>query len=323
MIMLKPARKIAGTLIAAILFCLAAAASAQANWFVEGTQLTGTQALATTAAVDESFKLKAAGVTITCTGKNFEGVSPQIEAPESATATSLVFKECASSEACTVTKTIGTVPVRASVTEGASPAVKAVFSPKTKTIFATIKYNGAECPLLGVQPVTGKATALLPTGEEDNVLQEVAPNIAEASGELKLGSSAAELKGAALLELASEGFFAQRPKSPVVLTKGEGNFGKVKKGTKLVVNFFDYEVVGAAAVEFRGVEIVSVKGAAFSEVASSNTCTGNQNPGFKCSVAVEFAPPGEAKYESFLFMKYKANGKFGSVGKRLVGEGTP
>lgn len=185
----------------------ALASSASAEWMLNGVNVTGTQKLATTAAVDENGLLKAAGVTIECTGKNLEGTNPQIEVPNKGSASALIFTECESiTPTCKLnTKTIGTVPLTATVALVAGSAKEdlATFLPKTKTIFATIKYEGAECALLGTQPVSGKALVKGPTGQEEKTLQEIVANVSEETGELKVGSSPAELKGAALLKLAS------------------------------------------------------------------------------------------------------------------------
>lgn len=187
------------------LSAFALASSASAQWMVNGTTLAGTQTLANTAKVDENGKLKAAGVTIECIAANLEGTGPQIEAGDKGSVTSLIFKGCTSiTPTCTIgSETIQTVPITATATLGTAPAVNVAFVPKTKTIFATIKFNGAECALLGIQPVTGKAKISAPTGQTESVLQQIVANVSEASGELKVGSSAAELKGAALLQLSN------------------------------------------------------------------------------------------------------------------------
>ena len=189
------------------LFALSAIASASASaagWMVSGTELSGSTSLATTAKTDKAAKLKAAGVTIECTGTNLEGTSPVITAPNTGSATSLTFTECESTNAtCSVTKTIGTVPIHATVALGAGNDVKARFLPKTKTVFATIEYKGATCALLGVQPVSGKALVDDANGKVESVLQLIEAVTTEASGELKVGSSPAELTGSALLKLAS------------------------------------------------------------------------------------------------------------------------
>jgi hypothetical protein len=180
----------------------ASASAATAGWMVNGKLLSGSAALATTAKVDEKAKLSAAGVEIECTGENLNGVAPQITSAASGSATSLIFTGCVSKTAtCTLgTTTIGTVPVIAEATLDGALGVLATFSPKTKTTFTTIEYLGANCALEGIQPVTGKAVVLDPTGQDEATSQLI--KVTSAST-LKVGSSAATLTGSALLKLAS------------------------------------------------------------------------------------------------------------------------
>lgn len=190
--------------IALLAYGLSMAGTASANWLVGGTELASTAALSTTAAVDEHVVLKAAGVTVKCEGATLNAVAPEIVAPTSMVASSISFSECTANESCTTTKTIGTVPLTGAAVAETAPQSSVTFSPKTKTTLATIKFEGASCALLGVQPLTGKAKLKMPTGQEERTAQLASAATTEASGELKLGSSAAELKAGALLKLASE-----------------------------------------------------------------------------------------------------------------------
>jgi hypothetical protein len=184
--------------------------AASAGWVVEGTQLSGTAALATKAQVTEAVKLSASGVTIECAG-TINGVSLDIQSPNKIAASSLTFNECKTTgESCTLaTKAIGTVPVAAELTEQTTAEAAAAFLPKTKTVLATISFEGASCALTGVQPLSGKIKARLPGIERKSLpiafLSE--------SGQLKLGNNGAEIKGVAELKLASE--------KPVYFTDGE------------------------------------------------------------------------------------------------------
>ncbi|HEY3827612.1 MAG TPA: hypothetical protein VGL57_00305 [Solirubrobacteraceae bacterium] len=187
-------------LLAAVVLSAAATQAASAAWYVNGTVLTGTAALATTASVAEHVKLKAGGVTVECTVSTLTTAGGEIKSPNKLAASKITFNECKGSGSCTVPSSIATVPVTAELTEQ-SLQDTATFTPQSGTLFATIKYEGATCALAGTQPLTGKMTAKLPSGEEEETLQEVKANILEKSGELKLGSSAAEFKGAALLKL--------------------------------------------------------------------------------------------------------------------------
>jgi hypothetical protein len=122
---------------------------------VNGTALSGSKALAGTAAVDEIWNLKAAGVTVQCAGAVTNSVSAEIDSPTGGAVGKLEFKECSSNENCTVTKTIGSLPLIIDTTLDGTLATTTTFLPKTKTTFTTFKFEGEKCALLGVQPVTG------------------------------------------------------------------------------------------------------------------------------------------------------------------------
>jgi hypothetical protein len=171
---------------------------------VNGTTLNGTKTLATTASVDETWKFSAQGITMTCTGSTISSVAPEIKPPNSGAATEIVFHECSMNANCTVTKTIGTFPLAVAFELNGTLAAKATFTPKTPgTLIARLVVGGAECAILGLQPVTGKVSASLPTGQDERTLQLVTVNISEASGEVKVGSSSASIRGAVLPRLAS------------------------------------------------------------------------------------------------------------------------
>jgi hypothetical protein len=219
-------------LVASVLYA-ATAAAASADWFVEGSELSGTAALATKATVDEAFKLKAAGVTVECAGGTLNGTSPEIKLPSTVAATSLTLSECKASEHCTLaTKTIGTLALLAEVSTILYPEAKATFLPK-QSKFAAVHFEGAECALAGVQSLTGKATALLLSGEVESKQQEIKLKTTEASKELKLGSSAAELTGLTLLSLASEKEWAfvqpGMPQIRLARVAGNGNANNHKQ----------------------------------------------------------------------------------------------
>jgi hypothetical protein len=179
------------------------ASAVTAGWMVKGAALTGTKALASTAAVDENWLLKSAGVTISCNGSTVNGIGPEIQAPHGGMTTKIELNGCSANENCAVTQTIGTTPLAIEFTLDGTSAALATFLPKTKTSLATIEMKGEQCAVLGVQNVTGKVHALLPTGQEEGTLQRVKVNVPESSGEVKVGSSAGEIKGSALPQLAT------------------------------------------------------------------------------------------------------------------------
>jgi hypothetical protein len=183
----------------------ASSSAVTAGWMVNGTMLIGSKAVATTAAVDEFIKIKAAGVTIECKGSTINGVAPELKSPNRGGAASLEFTACKSITAnCEISsEKISTRTILLEATLEGALAIKVSLVPETKNGFATIEYDGALCALQGVQPLSGKWTMLAPTGQDERTLQLLNLVTTEASGELKVGSSAAELKGSALWRLAS------------------------------------------------------------------------------------------------------------------------
>jgi hypothetical protein len=183
----------------------ATASAATAGWMVGGSQLVGSEALATTAAVDKTAKLSGGGVEIECTGKTLNGVSPQIVAGNMGEATSLTFTGCvALTKNCTLSSTsISTLPVLAEATLEGAANVAAKFTPKTGTVFATFKFEGENCGVAGTKAVTGSAITTTPNGQTESAAQILEVNTAASESTLKLGSAAAKLSGAALLKLVS------------------------------------------------------------------------------------------------------------------------
>jgi len=181
---------------------LTSASASAAGWMVGGTNLTGTEKLATTAAVDEKGVLTGGGVTITCEGKTLNGAAPQIEATNKGSATDLEFTGCKAAAPCSIeSEKVKTEPVTVEATLEGTLAVVATFKPKSGTVFTVLHFLGAECALEGEQPVKGQAKVLAPTGQDERTLQLINAISSESSGELKIGSAGASLSGSALLKL--------------------------------------------------------------------------------------------------------------------------
>ncbi len=183
-------------------------ATAFAGWKVGGTELAAgaKQKLMTSGIVEQPAILEGIGFKITCgrTGKeDITGVAPEIEGTNKGGATSVTFHECAGEEPCAIgSNTITTVPVLLTeLTLDGTLAVKGAFVPETKTTFTTIKFEGAECALTGTQPVTGKASFLAFTGQDERTFQSVL--LFSETGKLKVGSSEAKLHGRGLLSTAN------------------------------------------------------------------------------------------------------------------------
>lgn len=196
---------VAAAFIAALALTALASATASADWMVNGTNLTGSAALATTAHTDVTGKLNGGGLNIECSG-DLKGASPEIKVGAKGSASSLTFTTCGTTNAnCTVPAEISTVPVSvlAELDPGNALATTVLFTPTAGTIFATVKFSGEKCAVAGIKPVTGKATALAPTGKDERTEQELEINTTEAAKELFIASSAASLTGAALLLLST------------------------------------------------------------------------------------------------------------------------
>jgi hypothetical protein len=93
-------------------------------------------------------------------------------------------------------------PILTEATLDGTLAVKESIKPETGTEFVTISLEGELCALEGLQSVSGKASVLAPTGQDERTLQQYnAINAAE--GELKIGGKTALIKGSSLIKLAS------------------------------------------------------------------------------------------------------------------------
>jgi hypothetical protein len=179
------------------------ASAATAGWMVNGTMLTGSAAVATVAAVDQVGVLEGGGVTITCTGKTLNSITPEIKSPTKAAANTVEFTGCKAAEPCTLAaEKINTDPVLEEATLEGVLALIGTLKPEVGTVFTTIKFSGAECGLSGTTPIKGEVKVLEPTGQDERTLQLSNLITTAASGVLELGSSAASLSGSALFELA-------------------------------------------------------------------------------------------------------------------------
>jgi hypothetical protein len=182
-------------------FALSALASATASageWMVNGTKLTGSAAILSTALVLSEGRLFVPNVlSIKCKAHEVGITGGKIIAPDGVLATSINFKECAVTEGnptCELaTKTISTVPVNGLALLEGTLNTYIHISPETKAAFATIKFSGETCALLGVQPVTGNASLLIHEGFDERALHLTLAFSLPKS--LKVGSSEALLEG--------------------------------------------------------------------------------------------------------------------------------
>src|SRR6185312_8282373 len=140
-------KKLMMTCVGVLVLTAFATAPAMGQWMVNGKTLSSAESknLATTAKVDKEAVLIAGSVTVKCTGQ-LEGASPKIEGSnEMGSATSLTFTGCTASAPCTVSSSISTLPVLASVElaeAGNKDKALVLFTPQTKQTFAAITFGG-------------------------------------------------------------------------------------------------------------------------------------------------------------------------------------
>jgi hypothetical protein len=289
----------------ATLLCVALVPVSASAWFISADNLGGAAPLVSTASVMESTKLKTGETTIECTGISLNGA--EIVAPSKGAATSIVFKGCtASGGGCSISKTeIGTLPITAELTQQGVLEAKGAFLPATGKTFATIKYEGSECALSGVQPVTGKATLSMPTGQMEKTSQEVKLSTTT-EGELKIGSGSATLKGAYLLQLATGQPWSFGGSALYTASPKSGNFGEDELEH---VADFTITITPSINLEF-GTAIMSyISGPTMTAFSvPSRTCTGAVNAGTPCTVVVAFNPTMMGVYRSNLLLQVRPAG---------------
>lgn len=137
-----------------------------------------------------------ANVVIKCTGEQVGVEGGKIVGTDGILVKSLTFNTCATTEppTCSLASTqIKTVPIHGKVILDGSLNAYVTVLPETKTTFTTIKFNGVECPLLGVQPATGTASILVHEAVHEKVVHlGLAFTL---KGALKVGSNEAHLGG--------------------------------------------------------------------------------------------------------------------------------
>ena len=164
---------------AAFALTAVAAASASADgWHVNGVELTGSQSasLATLAVVDKPVTLNvpALPLEITCSG-HLEGVSPEITAPNTGSASSLTFTGCTVvPTTCTLSSPeIKTEAVTATASLAAGTADHLLFKPTTAKHFAEFELTGSSCSISGKKAVTGSVVFNAPGGQTESLTHEL------------------------------------------------------------------------------------------------------------------------------------------------------
>ncbi len=190
----------------ASIFAFGAVASSAANagWMVNGTNFTsGTKALASTAGVDQALRITSAVLDIKCAGSTMKSTNAVINgATGMMDVNSLEFTECdRSGEVCRLAESqFKTTPLLADFTlDGSNPnAVQGAFLPTAGEIFATVKFEGAECAMTGVLQVRGSQSFLAPAGRLERTLQSIT-----LLGSSSISGLTASVEGSILTRLAS------------------------------------------------------------------------------------------------------------------------
>jgi hypothetical protein len=201
--------KATSILVTATVFVLVAstasvAVASTAGWMVNGAQLSGSKALATTAKTDENTKLIAGGLTITCSGATIKGVAPEIKSPSTSSASALEFTNCAATAPCSLTSAvITTSPILAETTLEGALATTATIKPKSGTEFSTFAIEGENCAATGNIMVNGQVKVLVAAGQDEGSLQLMKAISTEASKELFIGKTATSISVSSLVKLAT------------------------------------------------------------------------------------------------------------------------
>ncbi len=301
------------TAAAAVVLSAIGAASASAGWWVAGTQLSGSAALASTAKVTEALKLTTGETKETkleCTGTTLNVSKGEIASPNKLAASGLTFTGCKTPVAgCTAPSSLGTVPVLASelAHEGNLTEDRLKIAPASGTILATFAFTGETCALSGTQSLKGTVAAK--TLAEERQADPLA--LLSESGQLKLGSVEAKLTALAELELANKADYFWTDGELIIVTK-EGV--PVVFNGRLWIEFaanqrIEYEVGNLSAAAYT-LETTSLQPneTNFKFVVSTGVeCKNNQElkPGRAnaCFVAIKNVNAGNAK------LKAEYNGK--------------
>jgi hypothetical protein len=170
------------------------ASAATPGWMVNETLLTGSAALATSAASHETAVLNGAGLNLEC-GGSLDLVNGKLISPNRDSANIVIILGCETKNGgCEVPSSISTNSILSEATLAGVLGLAVKLTPETGTLLVTVRYSGALCPVAGNKPVTGKVAATMPTGQRERTDQELNVNVTEGSGELFIASTAASLK---------------------------------------------------------------------------------------------------------------------------------
>ncbi|HEY2768622.1 MAG TPA: hypothetical protein VGI76_10205 [Solirubrobacteraceae bacterium] len=176
----------------------AASATASADWMVGGTALVGSAPLSNALVLKEGELVVTGVTTLKCTAHEITVTNGSIVAPDKILASSLTFNGCKGSNAPCDTiagEKVSTVPIHGVAKLDGTLNTYITVLPETKTVFATIAFTNAECPLIigGGVPVSGTFSLLAHEGFDERLGHSVL--VFSLTNALKVGSTNAEIKG--------------------------------------------------------------------------------------------------------------------------------
>ncbi|HSZ70602.1 MAG TPA: hypothetical protein VK756_09590 [Solirubrobacteraceae bacterium] len=200
----------------AIMLCLLAAlavsatatslAAASPSWWVLGSLLKGTAAVAETTNVTKAFEIQTSVISFECTKARVkEGLT---EAPNKVRDQSEIFEGCSTSDPeCTIGTTDST-PLKATL-ETISEATKLKFEPQSGTTLATFKISGASCALEGTYALIGTMICNYP-GVEVESLEHPLEFTPLSGSKVKINSESAVFSGTDKVSLLSKFLWSAR-----------------------------------------------------------------------------------------------------------------
>jgi hypothetical protein len=180
-----------------MLFATGASSALAAEWFIQGTKLATSAALASTARVtggagarleiyqggEEAIKIECVGDLLVTKGGSvvYRAENPEIISPNQMRAKAVIYEGCnvtqpAGCFLAEVNQTIKTLPIRATLAKGVvSPEDRITIMPQTKRTLANINFSPTNTCLAGTEqaPVNGSLTIRAFTGQEEKGEQTV------------------------------------------------------------------------------------------------------------------------------------------------------
>lgn len=214
---------IATAIAVSAVFASSAPAATAESWLVNSKALAGTAALATTASIEPlTFRVEGGfSVKVNCTSSQVSLIKPEIIAPSTGRAASILFGSCTIPPGeglgeCSIKgEKVLTPPVEMNLTKGpTTPEDRLVLKPQTKTVLFEMFLESRESCVDKEEGIgfTGSVTLGMPTGKTEKALQAVEGLGSTENNSLKgfLNQPTFLEKGRMLLRLASGALWSFR-----------------------------------------------------------------------------------------------------------------